>query len=158
MLYCLKKKLTFPLPKGSRILTSGFKEEQIAKSEFYYQLQRIFDLLEHYIIDDYGMTENTTVWYDNVLRNKLLENNEQRCKEDPCWCKTTIVNPTSLKEVENGKVGLIKMINLANFNTCSFIQMNDLGFKLSKGFEVIGKASKEEAVGYYRLLNDFLKH
>lgn len=88
---------------------------------------------------------------------KLIGNKEQRCKEDPCWSKTTIVDPSTLEEVEDGKVGLIRYINLANFNSCSFIQTNDLGFKIGKGFEVIGKASKEEAPGYYKLLNDFLK-
>ena len=153
---CNKKRLKFPLPKRSRIMLSGFKETKVAKQEFFLQLQMMFDLPEYSIIDDYGMTESTSSWYDNVLRNKLLGNKEQRCKEDPCWAKTIIVDPVSLKEVEYGKVGLIRFVNLANSNTLSFIQTNDLGFKVGKGFEVIGKAAKEEAPGYYLLLNDSL--
>ena len=154
---CGKQKIRFPLPKGSRIMLSGFKEENVAKQEFYYQLQKIFDLPEYFLIDDYGMTESISSWYDNRLRNKLKGNKEQRCKEDPCWCKTIIVNPETLEELEDGKVGLIKYINLANFNTCSFILTNDLGYKVGKGFEVIGKASKVEAPGYYKLLEKIKK-
>lgn len=153
---CLKKGIILPLSKLSRILLSGFKEEKVAKQEFYYLLQKVFDLHEYFLIDDYGMTESTSSWYDNVLRNKLNGKNEQRCKIDPCWCRTEIVDASTLEKVEDGKVGLIRYINLANFNTCSFILTNDLGYKIGEGFEVIGKASREEADGYYDLLERLL--
>jgi hypothetical protein len=67
----------------------------------------------------------------------------------PPWMKILIreVNDP-LSSVENGKTGGINIIDLANFQICSFISTNDLGILHSDGsFEVLGRFDHSDIRG-----------
>ena len=52
------------------------------------------------------------------------------------------------------KVGGINIIDLANINSCSFIESQDLGKKLKKGgFEFIGRFDNSDIRGCNLLIN-----
>ena len=74
----------------------------------------------------------------------------------PPWMKILIrdtYDPFTL--LENGKSGGINIIDLANINSCSFIETKDLG-KIYKdgGFEVLGRFDNSEIRGCNLLVND----
>lgn len=59
-------------------------------------------------------------------------------------------------EFENeGKVGLIKVCDLANIDTCSFIETEDLGIKNESGlFKILGRSNNSELRGCNLLLEE----
>lgn len=59
------------------------------------------------------------------------------------------------KEEKMGKTGVINIVDLANFNTCSFIKTQDLGRMNSKGgFQVLGRMDHSEMRGCNLMVQD----
>lgn len=98
------------------------------------------------IHSEYGMTELLSQAYSKG--NGIFQT--------PPWMKILIrdtYDPLSL--IETGKSGGINIIDLANINSCSFIETKDLG-KIHKkgGFEVLGRFDNSEVRGCNLLVND----
>ena len=54
---------------------------------------------------------------------------------------------------ENGKTGVIKVIDLANVHSCAFIETEDLGVQFGSGFKVIGRLDHSDLRGCNLLLS-----
>ena len=54
---------------------------------------------------------------------------------------------------ENGKTGVIKVIDLANVHSCAFIETEDLGVQVGDGFKVIGRLDNSDLRGCNLLLS-----
>ncbi|MFY7757391.1 MAG: acyl transferase, partial [Flavobacterium stagni] len=91
------------------------------------------------IHSEYGMTELLSQAYsfgDGIF-------------ECPNWMHILIRDPEdALSYVPNGKNGGINVIDLANYNSCSFIATQDLGKKYSNNsFEVLGRFDHSDIRG-----------
>jgi hypothetical protein len=113
--------------------TGGMKtfRREMTKQALHEQLAKDFGLPLEQIHSEYGMTELLsqaysvgTQWFD--------------C---PSWMQVSIRNPENpMQEVEQGEEGLIGVIDLANFYSCSFILTGDKGIMNTENqFQVLGR-------------------
>jgi acyl-CoA synthetase (AMP-forming)/AMP-acid ligase II len=139
-----ERDLRFGLPAGSRIMeTGGFKGRaaEIPRTEFYQQLTDAFGVLESHIVNEYGMTELSSQFYDTPLLGKGAGGAEPRIKAVPPWTRILVVNPLTGEEVSAGERGVIRIYDLANVGSVLSIQTEDAGVRHGSGFEVLGRVA-----------------
>ena len=147
---CLEKGLRFQLPKGSRLMDTGGSKgigRQVQRAEFYQLCCEVLRVEEFYCVNEYGMTEMGSQFYDNVLKNRFLGIEELRYKVIPPWVRTIVVDPETLEEAPDGSVGILRHYDLANAGSVMAVQTEDLGYKVGEGFEVIGRIPGAETRG-----------
>ncbi len=135
----LADKMPFSIPNTIIIETGGMKgkRKELTKKELHQFLSQKFGV--ETIHSEYGMTELLSQAYSS-------ENGKFHC---PPWMKILIrdtYDPFSFLEKE--KSGGINIIDLANINSCSFIETKDLG-KLNSynSFEVLGRFDHSDIRG-----------
>ncbi|MGC8740267.1 MAG: long-chain fatty acid--CoA ligase [Candidatus Sumerlaeaceae bacterium] len=135
------------LPRGSRIMeTGGFKGrvKEIPRDEFYAQLEEALGIPRSHIVNEYGMTELSSQFYDRGLAETLTGRRvpvaEMSLKVGPPWTRVLIVDPITGEEVPPGKRGLIRVYDLANLGSVVAIQTEDIGVRCECGFEILGRA------------------
>jgi len=134
------------LPSTSRIMeTGGFKgrSREIPSTELYAELKRVLGIPAERIVNQYGMTELGSQFYDSVVRAP----SEPRRKLGPPWARIVIVDPETGHQAATGHVGSIVVIDLANTGSALALQTGDLGRAVLDGFEVIGREPGEDARG-----------
>jgi len=129
----------FKLKKTIIIETGGMKgkRKELIKSELHQMLKIGFGVKN--INSEYGMTELISQAYS--IHNEKFKS--------PPWMKIYIresEDPMNIKT--NNKSGGINIIDLANYNSCSFIATDDLG-KLDKdgNFEILGRLDNSDQRG-----------
>jgi hypothetical protein len=132
--------LSLKLPEGSRAMeTGGFKgrAREISKRELYRLITERLGI-EH-IINEYGMTELSTQFYDREPGSDI--------KDVPHWARVLVIDPRTGMEAPPGERGLIRVFDLANLWSAMCIQTEDIGVARGDGFEILGRASGAEARG-----------
>jgi Acyl-protein synthetase, LuxE len=136
-------------PTGSRIMeTGGFKGRTrvVERAELYAELSSIFCLPEHRIVAEYGMTELTSQYYDDVMLSPL-QPTAPRIKTGPPWMRPRVVGPDG-KTLPAGTVGALAHVDLANRSSCVAVQTEDLGVATSDGgIVLIGRERGAELRG-----------
>jgi len=148
--YCSEKGLRFKLPPGSRTLDAGgFKgrSREVKREEFIRECGEILGIEKEYSVNLLGMTEISSQFYDNTLRNFHKGLLLSGMKINPPWTKTVVVDPETLKPLPPGETGLIRHFDLANRGHILAIQTDDLGKMAPEGFEVFGRSKEGEAKG-----------
>lgn len=119
--------------------TGGMKGrgEEIIREELHEVLNKAFNT--KVIHSEFGMTELLSQAYskgDGIFHT-------------PPWMKVQIRDGYDpLSYVEKGQSGGINIIDLANYNSCSFIETKDLGRLLPNGgFEVLGRFDSSDIRG-----------
>lgn len=140
------------LPSRSRVMeTGGFKgrSREVPRETLRAAIANAFDLPETSVVNQYGMTELGSQFYDSTLvdptgpRRKLL----------PPWTRVRFIDPINGSDVASGEVGLILIQDLANTGSVAAIQTADLGRAVLSetgeilGFDVLGRAAGAEARG-----------
>ena len=135
----LIEKQNFQLKNTIIMETGGMKgkRKEMIREELHEQLCNGFGVSA--IHSEYGMTELLSQAYS--LGDGVFE-----C---PSWMQILIRDTEdALTYLENGKSGGINVIDLANFNSCSFIATQDLGRKKSStSFEVLGRFDNSDIRG-----------
>jgi hypothetical protein len=135
------------LPRGSRIMeTGGYKgrRTQVARPELVRLAGALLGVPATHIINEYGMTELSSQFYDRSLRTGAAGD----IKEVPPWVRVTLIDPISRsKPAQSSKPGLIRIYDLANQGSCMAVQTEDLGLMRAGGFEVLGRAAGSGARG-----------
>lgn len=129
---------TFPLPPGSRIMeTGGFKgrSREIPRETFYPELAAAFGVPLTHIINEYGMTELSSQFYDR----SMVDAAPTDWKSGPPWVRVTAVDPLTGTEVPDGKPGLLRIVDLANLASVAFLQTEDVGVVGRGRFRVLGR-------------------
>jgi hypothetical protein len=103
-------------------------------------------------INEYGMTEMLSQFYDDCLRTRVDGGLAPRVKVGPPWCRTRILDPSDLSERAEGEAGLLAHFDLANWDSVSSLLTLDWGRKNGRGFEMLGRAPMAEARGCSQLL------
>lgn len=152
-----ESKESFHLPKGSKIMeTGGYKgkSREVPKKELYDWLQNTFHISGSHIINEYGMTEMGSQFYDNCLFPKK---GQKRRKNIPPWVRTQILNPMTLKKCKPGQIGVLQHYDLANRSSVMGLLTEDLGVEIEDGFEILGRAANAETRGCSITLQEWMR-
>ncbi len=127
------------LPDAIIMETGGMKgrRKELTRTELHQNLTSAFGC--PHIHSEYGMTELLSQAYskgDGVF-------------ESPPWMQIMIRDPYDpLSLLGNHRTGGINVIDLANINSCCFIETQDLGRKIStQKFEVLGRFDNSDIRG-----------
>lgn len=135
----LIEKHPFQLRNTIIMETGGMKgqRKEMIREELHEQLYKGFGVSA--IHSEYGMTELLSQAYS--LGNGIFE-----C---PSWMHILIRDTEdAFSYIETGKTGGINVIDLANYNSCSFIATQDLGKKNpNNSFEVLGRFDNSDIRG-----------
>jgi Acyl-protein synthetase, LuxE len=159
-----QQNLRFEMPEGSRVMeTGGFKgrAREMSKSELYTLFERFLGIPKAWVVNEYGMTELSTQFYDETL----AIGRQTDGKMVPPWARVLIIDPNTGREAAFGERGLIRVFDLANLGSIMCLQTEDLGVLRSRdddgkrdarptmaevqpyGFEVLGRATGAEVRG-----------
>jgi hypothetical protein len=134
----------FRLPPGSRLMdTGGYKGhgrrvEEDALRELYDQL---LGVPASHCINEYGMTEMLSQFYDSTFRDATLGRSNERRKCVPPWVRTRIVDAERLEPVPPGEPGLLQHFDAANVHSVMAIQTEDIAIAVDDGFRLLGRAT-----------------
>lgn len=140
------------LPPGSRVLeTGGFKgrSRELPRDLLRADLARRFGLPEASIVNQYGMTELGSQFYDSTLLDPV----GPRRKLVPPWTRVRLIDPATGEDVRAGEVGMVLVHDLANTGSVAAVQTADLGRSVLDergepiGFDVLGRAAGAEERG-----------
>ncbi len=148
--YCTERRLSFRLPDGSRVMdTGGYKgkSREVSQEELYDLYNRVFGIPAHHVVNEYGMTEMATQFYDSVLRDAFVGVSRPRHKVVVPWARTVVVSPDTLEPLPRGETGILRHLDLANLTSVMALQTQDLGYETEGGFQVLGRAKGAEARG-----------
>ena len=119
--------------------TGGMKgrRKEMVRTELHEKLKRGFGVSK--IHSEYGMTELLSQAYskgDGIFKT-------------PSWMKVIIRDINDAQNLEfNKKSGAINIIDLANYNSCSFIATDDMGKHVNDDeFELIGRVDNSDIRG-----------
>ncbi|MBW2289762.1 MAG: long-chain fatty acid--CoA ligase [Deltaproteobacteria bacterium] len=141
-----QRRVQYRLPDGSRLMEcGGFKgrSREIPRPELYARLEDALGIPIEHMLNQYGMTELGSQFYDSVL----VQPEELRRKLGPPWVRVALVDPNSGAPAAHGDTGQIVIYDLANTGSVFAIQTADLGRAIDDGFEVLGREPGAEARG-----------
>ena len=124
--------------------TGGMKGrgKELIREELHQKLRMAFNT--NNIFSEYGMTELFSQAY--LQKDGFFHT--------PPWMRILVRDiHDPFCHVENGKTGVIKVIDLANAHSCAFIETEDLGMQLGSGFKVIGRLDNSDLRGCNLLLS-----
>jgi len=120
------------------IETGGMKgrRKELTKEHLHQILKDGFHV--DHIFSEYGMTELLSQAYST----------ENTWFKTPAWMKILVrdVNDYAA-EVQEGQNGRMNVIDLANINSCSFIETEDIGRKKGNLFQVLGRIDRADIRG-----------
>ena len=149
----------FALPDGSRLLeTGGFKgrAREVERSELYRALSDGLGLPARRIVNEYGMTELLSQFYEPVLREGRGGDPAARRHVGPPWMRTRILDPVTLEPVPDGTPGLLQHVDLANLGSVCAVLTEDRGVRVEDGFRVLGRVRGAEPRGCSRAMDELL--
>jgi len=139
-------------PPGSRLMeTGGFKgrAREMPRKELYDWLSNRLGVPQTRIVNQYGMTELGSQFYDSVL----VDPEGPRRKLGPPWARVRFIDPETGADVKEGEVGMVVIHDLANTGSVAALETADLGRRVLDeggrpiGFEVLGRDPDAEARG-----------
>jgi hypothetical protein len=134
---------SFALPAGSRLMdTGGYKgrSREIEEDELRALYSERLGISAANCVNEYGMTEMCSQFYDSSLRDVVRGVARERRKIVPPWVRTRVVDPETLDPLPPGRQGLLQHFDLANVGSVMAIQTEDLGVAFDDGFRLIGRA------------------
>jgi hypothetical protein len=138
---------SFALPHGSRAMeTGGFKgrSRTVAPDELYEGIARVTGVPAGRIVNEYGMTELLSQFWEPVLREG---SDARRRHVAPPWMRTRILAPDTLHPAPAGAAGLLQHLDLANLGSVSAVLTEDTGRAVGDGFVVLGRTPGAEPRG-----------
>jgi hypothetical protein len=142
----------FMLPDGSRVMeTGGFKgrSREIPRGALYAEAADVLGIPTDRIVNEYGMTEMLSQFYEPVLAEGGPGQPELRRHTAPPWVRTRILHPEDLSPVPPGEPGLLCHLDLANLYSAALLLTEDLGVEVpapsgrpgaKPGFRILGRA------------------
>jgi Acyl-protein synthetase, LuxE len=157
--YCRENDRRYALPKRSRLMdTGGFKgrSRELPRDELYTLYRERLGITAQYLVNEYGMTELGSQFYDATLIDHHLRRRRPLRKLAPPWCRVVLSDPETLAPAAAGEPGIIRFFDVSNLYSVAAIQTEDLGRAVDEGFDVLGRAQGAEARGCSLALDDLL--
>jgi len=126
------------LPSGSLIMeTGGYKgrRREVSRKALVGAAVRHLGVPVFRVINEYGMTELSSQFYDRSLRVRKSSS----VKEIAPWTRIVISDPGTGRILSEGRTGAIRIYDLANQGSCMAVQTEDMGRLVRGGFEVLGR-------------------
>jgi hypothetical protein len=121
------------LPDGSAAMeTGGYKGTQrdMPKADLYRLFTDKLGLPIASVWNEYGMTELSSQFYTNGL---------DRPHRGAPWIRARVIDPATGADVKDGETGILYIYDLANVDSCSVIQTQDLAVRAGEDFFLIGR-------------------
>jgi hypothetical protein len=148
------------LPAGSRIMDAGGykgRSREIARDAFVTWAAQLCGVRPAHVVNLLGMTELASQIYDHITPGVAARTTTRR-KLPPPWVRTAVVDPRrpgpdGPEPVEDGALGLLRHLDLANVERPIMIQSEDVGRVVPadeagpRGFEIVGRAKGAEPRG-----------
>ncbi len=137
----------FALPRGSRIMeTGGFKGRArvLDRDELYAQACATFSIAPCAVIAEYGMTELTSQYYDDLTAGAPAP--ADRRKVAAPWLRARVVAPDGTTQ-PFGRAGALVHVDLANRSSCIAIATEDVGVRFEDGLLLLGRERDAEPRG-----------
>jgi len=157
------------LPPGSRVMeTGGFKgrSRDLPRADLYGSLEAALGIPEDRIVNEYGMTELLSQFYEPGLAQPLAAHSgggetrpwslARRFHRGPPWVRTRALDPLSLEALPQGEVGVLAHLDLANLGSVAAVLTEDLGRAAPGGFQLLGRIPGSEPRGCSLAMEDFL--
>jgi len=149
----------FRLPHGSRLMDTGGAKgapRVLSRPGLLHACWHAFAIPGYFMVNEYGMTELSSQFFDNVIRDRYHGRGTHRAKAGPPWIRTRVLDPGTLMPVPDGDVGVLCHTDLANAGSALSVLTEDLGRLTADGFEVVGRVAGAEARGCSLALADFV--
>jgi len=152
----------FRLPHGSRLMDTGGAKgtsqgapRMLSRNGLLQAVWNTFAIPGYFVVNEYGMSELSSQYYDNVIRDRYHGRGTHRAKATPHWLRTRLLDPATLHDVRPGEPGLLCHVDLANAGTALAVLTEDIGRAVRDGFDILGRAAGAEARGCSLALADF---
>ncbi len=142
--HCRESKTRFRLAQDSRALeTGGYKGRgrRVSKLELRQMMERWLGIPESHLLAEYGMSELSSQAYDRTVPEKAGG------FRFPPWARARLISPETGREAEDGEMGMVRVIDLANVRSVLAVQTEDLAVRREEGFELTGRAAHAAARG-----------
>jgi hypothetical protein len=146
--------------------TGGYKGKAraLSRGELYKGLEEVFGIGAHRIVNEYGMTELLSQFYEPVLALRREDAGssgdaptlEDRFHAAPPWVRTRVLDPLTLAPVAQGDTGILAHMDLANLGSVAAVLTEDLGRMVPGGFQLLGRSPGAEPRGCSLAMEDFL--
>jgi hypothetical protein len=133
----------YRLPDGSRLMdTGGYKgrSREVDEGAMRALYAERLGVSDTHCVNEYGMTEMCSQFYDSTLREATRGRPGERRKLVPPWVRTRVVDPETLAPLPHGETGLLQHFDLANVGSVLAVQTEDLGCLAGDGFRLLGRA------------------
>ena len=150
-----KQRLRLRLPADSRLVDTGGRKGPAHVFSPSGMLKACWSFLHipaYMAVNEYGMTEMLSQFYDDALAARVGGGLRPRSKVGPHWLAHTIVDPATLEPVKDGQTGILKIFDLANWETVSALQTLDLCVAIGRGFKLKGRAETGQSRGCSQLM------
>jgi hypothetical protein len=147
------------LPADSRIVDTGGRKgtaHVLSPKGVLKAAWRWLHVPAYLCVNEYGMTEMFSQFYDDALESRASGRLSPRAKVGPPWVRTRVVDPATLEVAPRGAVGLLRHFDLANWESVSALQTLDLAREVGIGFELRGRAAGAEARGCSALVTEIV--
>lgn len=148
------------LPEGSRAMeTGGFKgrSRSVTKDALYEGLHQRLGVPPRRTVNEYGMTELLSQFYEPVLTEGEAEGGPTaRRLVAPPWMRTRVLDPGSLDPVPLGVEGVLCHLDLANAGSVAHVLTEDRGVAVGGGFRVLGRIRGAESRGCSLAVDEIL--
>lgn len=147
------------LPPGSRVMDTGGPKGRVRiadRASLRVWAAEHWGVPQALFVGELGMTELASQRYETTARHALVGDIEaHRVYVGPPWLRSLVVDPMTLRPVEQGAPGLVGHVDLANLQTCAFILTSDLGRLVTVesvtgpriGLELLGRAPNSHLRG-----------
>jgi hypothetical protein len=120
--------------------TGGFKgrTREVPAEQLREEVARAFGIDPVFVIGEYGMTELTSQLYEGTVPGAGVSAPRGVYVEPP-WLQVTPVDPTTLLAVDEGEVGLARIVDLGNVDSAVALLTEDRVRRTDGGIQVLGR-------------------
>jgi len=146
---CRREKITFNLPRGSRVCDGGGYRGRfgvVTRDDYYAMIEDILGVPHHHCVNTLGQAEVSTNLFDDAFYRhvKGLEPRD-RSRPVPPWVRVRALSVDDLTPLPDGEIGLLAHWDLGNVPTVMGIITDNLGYTSHDGTccEIVGRAKIE---------------
>jgi hypothetical protein len=156
--HCLAAKRTIELPADSRVVDTGGPKggRTLSDAGFLAACWSVLGVAGYHCVNEYGMTELCSQFYDDTLAARFAGESRPRRKVPPAWLRSVAVDPATLAPLPDGETGLLCHVDLANAGSIMAVQTEDLGIVECGRLRLLGRAPGAEPRGCALALADLL--
>jgi hypothetical protein len=131
----------FRLPEGSRLMDTGGakgRARALTARELRGAFEASLGLPAHRCVNEYGMTELCSQYYDRCLVRGVREPGDP--KGSAPWLACVAAEPDTLEALPDGQVGVLRHVDLANLGSVVAVQTEDRGRVIDGSVELLGRS------------------